>query len=157
VSTAGAQPSPGRIELTADPRAKLGEGPLWDERRGQLWWLDLTGGALQFYDLDIGTDQSVNQRRMLGSLVADGRGGIIVAASGGLHQFCGNGQLRQLILLGGSLPCGVPNDSCCDPASGGVAQPATGGLFLYLVPVAGRPFRLRGQGPLQGPPFTPQP
>jgi sugar lactone lactonase YvrE len=39
-----------------------------------------------------------------------------VAAAGGLFQLGDDGRLRQLLALEESLPGGVPNDSCCDPA-----------------------------------------
>jgi len=116
VSAAGTLGAPGPIELVADARAELGEGPVWDAHRGQLLWLGLSGGVLHFYDPGTGADRGVNLGRMLGSLVPDGLGGVIVAAAGGLFQLGDDGRLRQLLALEESLPGGVPNDSCCDPA-----------------------------------------
>jgi sugar lactone lactonase YvrE len=28
----------------------LGEGPVWDERAGRLWWVDIKGGQLLWLD-----------------------------------------------------------------------------------------------------------
>jgi sugar lactone lactonase YvrE len=72
--------------------------------------------VLHFHNPGTRADRGVNLGRMLGSLVPDGLGGVIVAAAGGLFQLGDDGRLRQLLALGESLPGGVPNDSCCDPA-----------------------------------------
>jgi len=49
----------------------LGEGPVWDEHRGKLLLLDLTGGVLHLNDPVTGADQQQNLVRSLGSVVLD--------------------------------------------------------------------------------------
>ena len=34
------------LEIVADARAALGEGPTWYAERGVLWWVDITAGRI---------------------------------------------------------------------------------------------------------------
>ncbi|MBY0407601.1 MAG: NAD-dependent epimerase/dehydratase family protein, partial [Rickettsiales bacterium] len=45
-----ALPRAGDVALAADTACALGEGPLWDEARQCVWFLDILGGALHRYD-----------------------------------------------------------------------------------------------------------
>ena len=52
-------------ELVLDSRAELGEGPIWDDELGILYWVDSRGdslntfdpasGEIQAYDIDLDT------------------------------------------------------------------------------------------------------
>lgn len=33
-----------RIEIALDVQNGVGEGPFWDDRAGELWWVDITEG-----------------------------------------------------------------------------------------------------------------
>ncbi len=102
--------------LVRGTQSDLGEGPVWDEHRNQLVWLDLTGGVLHLYDPVTDTDDRASLGRTLGSAVPDGRGGIIIAADGGLFQLGQEGALQLLLTLDEPRTGAIPNDSCCDPA-----------------------------------------
>src|SRR3954451_10189556 len=36
-----------RIEVAVDARDGVGEGPFWDEQEQALWWVDISGKAVQ--------------------------------------------------------------------------------------------------------------
>ena len=38
------------IRCVANPRAKVGEGPVWDDRAGVLWWVDVKSQRLFRFD-----------------------------------------------------------------------------------------------------------
>jgi sugar lactone lactonase YvrE len=42
--------APGDVELVCDARAELGEGPIWDERRRRLVFVDITGRRVHLFD-----------------------------------------------------------------------------------------------------------
>src|SRR5512138_3273597 len=41
-----------KAERVVDSRDRLGECPIWDERMGVLWWVDIHGQALRRWDGD---------------------------------------------------------------------------------------------------------
>jgi len=103
------------LELVADARATLGEGPVWDEVRGVLWWVDITAGQVRRFDPNAGDDRAVDVGSPVGA-VALRRGGTLLAAlADGLGTLDPDGgSLRTLLPLGGDegrLRC---NDGKCD-------------------------------------------
>jgi len=56
------------IEVVADIRADLGESPVWDERYGQLWWVDALAGRLYRRDVATGAIVRLELSHRLGGL-----------------------------------------------------------------------------------------
>src|SRR3982751_2359545 len=48
------------VELFVDAHASLGEGALWDEREGCLWWVDLLEGIVHRTDTATGADRTIS-------------------------------------------------------------------------------------------------
>jgi len=73
--------------LDAAP-ARLGECPLWCERSGRLWWVDVLAPALWSFDAKSGAckHHEVKARR-IGSLALREAGGLILACEDGLHTY----------------------------------------------------------------------
>ena len=103
------------LELVVDAWAEVGEGPLWDAEHERLLWVDMTRHLLHSYWPETGTDSAVDLGRTLGSVVPDGRGGMVVVAEGGLYALDANGELDKLVAVGEQLPGYFLNDSRCDP------------------------------------------
>lgn len=71
-------------ELVLDARALLGEGPVWDARRGVLHWVDIEGFLVHTFDPRSGRDRAVPVGEHVGCLAPRARGGLVVALRRGL-------------------------------------------------------------------------
>jgi len=71
-------------ELALDARALLGEGPVWDARRGVLHWVDIEGFLVHTYDPRSGRDRAVPVGEHVGCVAPRARGGLVVALRSGL-------------------------------------------------------------------------
>jgi D-xylonolactonase len=47
-----------QIECVAAVRAQLGEGPLWDDERGLIWWLDIRSQILHRHEIATGINHA---------------------------------------------------------------------------------------------------
>lgn len=56
------------VELAYECDSDLGEGPIWDDKRQELIWLDVTQGKIRFYSPTKGTQFEVSLDRQVGSL-----------------------------------------------------------------------------------------
>jgi sugar lactone lactonase YvrE len=104
------------VELVLDAKAELGEGPVWDDRRGELWWVDLTGHQLHRWH-PAGTDQIVvDSGENLASLALTEQGGVVFAVDQRLARLSADGTATTLVTLGDEILGSVLNDSGCDPS-----------------------------------------
>src|SRR6056297_2202185 len=39
-----------KVDIALDIRAEVGEGAIWDDRRGWLWWVDIRGKSVNAFD-----------------------------------------------------------------------------------------------------------
>jgi sugar lactone lactonase YvrE len=64
-----------RAELVLDAHAELGEGPVWDDRRHVLWWVDIKAGRVHRFDPINGLDRAYEIGTPVGcvALCDDGR------------------------------------------------------------------------------------
>ncbi|RBY86198.1 SMP-30/gluconolactonase/LRE family protein [Blastococcus sp. TF02A-26] len=135
--------------LTAIPAApsaaEHGEGPRWDAERGELLWVDITGGLLR--RATVGADGGVHEVAAspggdtVGAVAPVAGGGWLLAAGGGFTYLAEDGDARVLLELageGGSEESGGTrmNDAACDPAGRFLAgtmafdqRPGAGALY----------------------------
>jgi sugar lactone lactonase YvrE len=66
--------------------AKLGEGPCWDVRRQQLWWIDILGRKLFASAADGGAVTTIDLPEMPGCVVVGSTGELVVAMHGGVQR-----------------------------------------------------------------------
>jgi sugar lactone lactonase YvrE len=134
------------VPLAACGLSDLGEGPVWDDRRSRLYWVDITQGCLRW--LDAGAHSQVTWRigGTLGFVALTTDPGRLVA---GHNSTLVELQLdsRQVEPRANLEPAGGPlrcNDGKCDPAGrlwagtmrwGGDTRPGS----LYVVDSAWRP------------------
>jgi sugar lactone lactonase YvrE len=74
-------------ELVLDSRAFLGEGPVWDDREGVLWWLDIFSGQLHRFDPLTGTDGIFDVGEQIGAVAPRRSSGLVLAAPQGFAGY----------------------------------------------------------------------
>lgn len=107
------------LVLGSDQRLELGEGPVWDESRQRVWWVDSEAGEVYRGRLE-GDRLDVEWHRPMGEKVgcvtpADD-GGLLVAGEREVHVLDAEGEHRDSIRL---IPDHVDsrlNDGTVDPA-----------------------------------------
>ena len=67
-------------EVALVVQATLGEGPIWDERTGELLFVDISAGHLHRFCPDTGAHEVQALGRSLGTVVLGERGGLLLAA-----------------------------------------------------------------------------
>lgn len=120
-SGAGASASAPRVlrathaDVVVDAGAALGEGPLWDDARQVLWWIDMMGHQVHRWSPGSGDEVILDAGTVIGSvaLTADGR--LAVAVDRDLVVVDPDGGSASLVAVGDGVPGGVLNDSGCDP------------------------------------------
>ena len=71
------------LERVIDSGDRLGEGPIWDERLGALWWVDIHGRAVKRYN---GHEvRVIAMPEAPGSIALRREGGLVVALQSGVY------------------------------------------------------------------------
>jgi sugar lactone lactonase YvrE len=74
------------VDLALDARAELGEGPLWDDRRQRLLFVDITRGHVHEFEPTSGTDRIVDFPWPVGAVALHENGDWVVAAANGFYS-----------------------------------------------------------------------
>jgi sugar lactone lactonase YvrE len=105
------------VELLIDTQVALGEGPIWDERRQLLYWVDILGGKLFAYDPAGHENRAYDIGQYVGTVVpAESDDKVLLAVYEGFAVY--DLQERELRLLSNPeahLPQNRFNDGKCDP------------------------------------------
>ena len=73
--------------LIWDVQAELGEGPVWDDLRRVVWFVDIKGRKLHRYGVDDGAKDSWDTPDQTGFALPAEDGSLICGVRGGLHRF----------------------------------------------------------------------
>lgn len=73
--------------LLWDLQAELGEGPVWDDRRRAVWFVDIKGRRLHRYGVDDSARDSWDAPDQIGFALPAEDGSLICGVRGGLHRF----------------------------------------------------------------------
>jgi sugar lactone lactonase YvrE len=104
-------------ELALDAGALLGEGPVWDERQGRLFWVDIEAGRVHSYDPASGSDEAVELGRRVGCLALRASGGLLAGTEEGIGALeLSSGAFRLLADPEADRPRNRFNDGKCDAA-----------------------------------------
>ena len=105
------------LELVADAHATLGEGPVWDDARGVLWWVDVTAGRVRRFEPGTGQDRAMEVGSPVGAVALRHDGTLVAALAGSIVSLDPDaGSSQTLVALDsdrGRIRC---NDGKCDPA-----------------------------------------
>ena len=72
-----------RAELLVDAHTTLGEGPVWDEVEGCLWWVDILEGRIHRTDAASAEDRSFSVGQSVGAVAPRKSGGLVAAVRDG--------------------------------------------------------------------------
>jgi sugar lactone lactonase YvrE len=72
------------VELVVDARAETGEGPVWDDRTGTLYWVDILGSVVHVTDPISATDRTIAVGQPIGAVALRERGGLVLALRDGV-------------------------------------------------------------------------
>ena len=105
------------VTLVVDAHALVGEGPIWDDKKGVLYWVDIMSSMLYEYNPVTGVNRSYNVGQHVGTIVPRASGGVMLAVYDGFAAFDpANGQLTLIADPEADLPDNRFNDGKCDPA-----------------------------------------
>ncbi|MCB2053558.1 MAG: SMP-30/gluconolactonase/LRE family protein [Geminicoccaceae bacterium] len=75
------------IHCVVDSHSKTGEGAVWDEQDGLLYWVDIPDGLVHRYDPRTGTNRTTSAGEPVGCLAVRRQGGLVLATKSGFHLF----------------------------------------------------------------------
>ncbi|HTU98426.1 MAG TPA: SMP-30/gluconolactonase/LRE family protein [Solirubrobacteraceae bacterium] len=105
--------------VASDGHYELGEGPLWDEGRARVLWVDINPGTVHVGELEAGVVEVRSEMRFgetVGAVVADADGALLVAGARRVYRVVDD---RHIAVHRALVPEGKPsrlNDGACDPA-----------------------------------------
>jgi len=136
------------VELVLDAKATLGEGAIWDARRGVLYWVDILEGQAHEFNPATGADRFVEVGQPVGTVVARRGGGLMAAVQGGFARLdLETGELSIVNDPEAGLPDNRFNDGKCDPAGRfwagtmSMGEDPAGKGSLYVLEADGRAWR----------------
>jgi sugar lactone lactonase YvrE len=104
-----------QAELAVDAKATLGEGPVWDDQRSCLFWVDIEEGKLHAFEPSGEPDRVFDVGCKLGAAVPRASGGMVLATENGFETFDLDTNERTLLAEPEShLPYNRFNDGKCD-------------------------------------------
>ena len=117
----------------------LGEGPVWDDQRQRLLWVDILPGLVHRFDSATGGDDVFRAGKPVGAVGLRREGGLVIAVEDGFALLDRGWQrVRQVAVIGHAGPRARFNDGKCDPAGRFLA----GTMAYDLTPGAGSLYRL---------------
>ncbi|MCS7044713.1 MAG: SMP-30/gluconolactonase/LRE family protein [Bryobacteraceae bacterium] len=106
-----------RAEAVLDARCGLGEGPVWDEREGRLYFVDIMACRVLRWDPATGALERMDTGEPVGAAALREEGGLVCALESGFAVADAfGGRLRRLAAHEGAAPDVRMNDGKCDPA-----------------------------------------
>jgi L-arabinonolactonase len=103
------------IRCVASVRAKVGEGPVWDDRAGVLWWVDVKAPRLFRFDPASGENREWPMPERIGCAIPRQAGGLIGACKSGFKWIDSeSGAVTPLLDPEPNRPGNRFNDGKCD-------------------------------------------
>jgi D-xylonolactonase len=97
--------------------AELGEGPVWVEREGALWFVDIKTQNIHRFDPATGAKRSWEAPEQVGFVFPAEGGGFVVGLQSGLHHFDeATGAFELIVEVDPDIPSNRLNDGVVDPS-----------------------------------------
>ncbi len=104
-------------ELVLDPKAELGEGPVWDARASCLWFVDILRGRVHRFDPATQALATYEVGCMVGAVAPTEAGDLVLAVHDGFARLdLATGQVRMIAEVEADRPDQRMNDGKCDAA-----------------------------------------
>jgi sugar lactone lactonase YvrE len=103
-------------QLLVDVKARLGEGPVWDDRTGNVVWIDIEGAELHQTDPVTGQTTTIQVPLPIGVAVPRTSGGFVGALEDGFWAIESDGRAERLVEVDTRAHGLRFNDGACDPA-----------------------------------------
>ena len=104
-------------ELEFQHDSLLGEGPVWDPRTQQLYWVDIEGYKVNLYDPATQVHRVINIGGYVGAAAVRASGGLLLAVKSGFATLdLATETITPLADAESHLPGNRFNDGKCDPA-----------------------------------------
>lgn len=104
------------VRCVVDSANTLGEGPVWDEGRQVLWWVDIDRSQLQSFSPATGAVDRWEVPEMPGAVVVRRGGGLALAVASGLAFYDpGSGEFNVVAAPEPERSGNRFNDGKCDP------------------------------------------
>ena len=71
-------------ELVLDAKADLGEGPVWDDQKDQLIWVDIMANRVNLFEPSTAAIRSINVGAPVGAVAMCASGRLLLALADGL-------------------------------------------------------------------------
>lgn len=106
-----------KADLVLDVRCGLGEGPVWDERAGKLYWVDIMAGRVRRWAPGTERVETMETGEPVGAAALREDGGLVLALQSGfaLAETFGGAMDRRASYEGASPDLRM-NDGKCDAA-----------------------------------------
>jgi sugar lactone lactonase YvrE len=134
-----------RVQKLPVPACNLGEGPVWSDRDGCLYYVDIFGQNVSAYAPSTGKHRAFHFEKTVGSLAECKSGGLIVAVGDRVVHFDprkGETSTQTLVTLEADRPDNRLNDGKVDPWG----RFWVGSLRMVEGPNAGRLWCVTGRG-----------
>ena len=95
---------------------ELGEGPLWDDSKKQICWVDILNGNIHEWSPKTGTSNTISVGQMIGAIVISDNGNYLAAMKDGFgYVNRKTGKVDMITNPEKDLPENRFNDGKCDP------------------------------------------
>lgn len=105
------------IAITGKHKCILGEGPVWDEENGLIYWVDITRGEIHEFSVDTKEQRTIYIPQMVGCIALCQDGNFIGGLERGIFFIDKKaGELKEIARPETHLPSNRFNDGKCDPS-----------------------------------------
>jgi sugar lactone lactonase YvrE len=104
------------VSVLISDNATLGEGPLWDERKSRLYWVDIKQCRLNWLDWDAGDTGRIELAEEISAIALAGEERLLCARRSGLYLLdMTSGEFEFVTAIEPDTPGNRPNDGGVDP------------------------------------------